>query len=79
MIMSHTQALAGTAFDSSGAGGDIYIPEVMYNHLGDGSSLDYKAASNWSTYEGYGKITWKKIEGSYYETHYGDDRLIPTE
>lgn len=58
----------GTLFKSGGAGGTIYIPEVLYNHLGDGSALDYKAATNWSTVDGYGTITWAKLEGSIYES-----------
>lgn len=57
----------GTPFKSGGTGGTIYIPEVLYNHLGDGTALDYKAAANWSTYDGYGTITWAKLEGSEYE------------
>ena len=67
-----------TNFHSGGSGGTIYIPKVLYDHLGDGSSLDYKAATNWSVYDGYGTITWAKIEGSYYETHYADGTVIPT-
>jgi hypothetical protein len=57
-----------TKFKNGGAGGTIYIPEVLYNHLGDGTSLDYKAATNWSTVNGYGTITWAKLEGSPYES-----------
>ena len=68
----------GTPFANGGTGGTIYIPETMYNHLGDNTALDYKKATNWSTINGYGTITWAKIEGSYYETHLGDDTLIPT-
>lgn len=56
-----------TKFANGGAGGTIYIPKTLYDHLGDGTSLDYKAASNWSTIDGYGTITWAKIEGSIYE------------
>lgn len=56
-----------TAFQSGGTGGTVYIPETYYNHLGDGTSQDYKNATNWSVYDGYGTITWKKIEGSVYE------------
>lgn len=63
-------------FKSGGAGGDIYIPEVLYDHLGDGSALDYKAATNWSTIDGYGTITWHKIEGSQYENYYADGTPI---
>ena len=58
----------GTPFKSGGSGGKIYIPEVMYNHLGDGTSMDYKSASNWSVIDGYGTITWEKLEGSPYES-----------
>ena len=67
---------AGTKFASGGAGGDIYIPKSLYDHLGDGTSSDYKHATNWSTLDGYGTITWHPIEGSYYETHYVDGTPI---
>lgn len=63
---------------SGGTGGTIYIPKALYDHLGDNSSLDYKAATNWSTLNGYGTITWAQIEGSYYETHYADGTTIPS-
>lgn len=72
------QSLDNTPFASGGSGGTIYIPKALYDHLGDGTSLDYKAATNWSTYDASGNITWAKIEGSYYETHYVDGTLIPT-
>ena len=75
--LENTGAIAtGTYFKSGGAGGDIYIPKTLYDHLGDNSSSDYKAASNWSTVDGYGTITWHAIEGSYYETHYADGTVI---
>lgn len=64
---SSTALDSSTAFKNGGTGGQIYIPESLYSHLGDGSSSDYKAASNWSVYNAYGTITWKKIEGSEYE------------
>ena len=63
-----SNALNATKFKSGGAGGTIYIPKALYDHLGDGTSLDYKSATNWSTYNGYGTITWAKIEGSVYES-----------
>lgn len=56
-----------TNFKNGGSGGTIYIPTIMYDHLGDGTALDYQAATNWSTVYGYGTITWKKLEGSIYE------------
>lgn len=62
-----TNSFQSTPFASGGAGGTIYIPEVLYDHLGDGTSLDYKANTNWGTLDGYGTITWDKIEGSIYE------------
>ena len=62
-----TSTFNGTPFASGGTGGTIYIPKALYDHLGDNSSLDYKYASNWSTVDGYGTITWAKIEGSVYE------------
>lgn len=74
--MQNSNTLSGTPFASGGAGGTIYIPKSLYDHLGDGTGSDYKAATNWSTYNGYGTITWKKIEGSYYETHYADGTVI---
>jgi len=65
-----------SSFSEGGAGGTIYIPEVLYNELGTGSSLDYKSATNWSTIDGYGTITWAKIEGSEYEHYYVDGRGV---
>lgn len=70
--LSNVNCFDSTPFKSGGTGGTIYIPEVLYNHLGDGTALDYKAATNWSTIDGYGTITWAKIEGSIYENQYAD-------
>ena len=67
---------ANTPFYSGKAGGTIYIPKMLYDHLGDGSAQDYKAATNWATYDGYGTITWAPIEGSIYETQYTDGTPI---
>ena len=67
---------ANTPFYSGKAGGTIYIPKMLYDHLGDGSAQDYKAATNWATYDGYGTITWAPIEGSIYETQYADGTPI---
>lgn len=75
----------GTPFAQGGTGGEIYIPKVLYDHLGDGSSLDYQAATNWSTMIPWGTITWKQIEGSEYEPYMIDGQkyneemaLLPT-
>lgn len=76
--MATRSALSRTPFASGGSGGTIYIPKVLYDELGTGSSLDYKAATNWSEVDGYGTITWAQIEGSYYETHYADDTEATT-
>lgn len=65
--MSGVAAMNNTKFKNGGAGGTIYIPKSLYDHLGDGTALDYKAATNWSTLDGYGTVTWAKIEGSEYE------------
>lgn len=62
-------SLAKTPFDNGGSGGTIYIPKALFDHLGDGSALDYKAATNWSAYDAYGTITWAQLEGSAYETY----------
>ena len=74
--LSNTNNFNSTPFWTGGTGGTIYIPKTLYDHLGDGTALDYKAATNWSTIDGYGTITWAKIEGSYYETHYADGTVI---
>lgn len=71
-----TSAFNNTPFKSGGTGGTIYIPKALYDHLGDGSALDYKAATNWSTIDGYGTITWAQIEGSQYEHFYADGTPI---
>lgn len=76
--LSGTNVFTNTPFANGGTGGAVYIPKSLYDHLGDGTPSDYKAASNWSTIDGYGTITWAKIEGSYYETHYADGTAVPT-
>lgn len=54
-----TSAFNGTPFANGGTGGTIYVPSALIS--------TYQAASNWSTINGYGTITWKAIEGSQYE------------
>lgn len=78
MSLSSLNVFTSTPYASGGKGGIIYIPESLYNHLGDGSEYDYQSATNWATLHGYGHTTWAKIEGSFYETHYGDGTPIPT-
>lgn len=55
-------------FRNNGAGGEIYVPSSLIE--------SYKTATNWSTAFGRGTITFKAIEGSYYETHYADGTPI---
>ena len=74
--LSNVNAFANTPFASGGSGGTIYIPKALYDHLGDGTALDYKAATNWSTVDGYGTITWAQIEGSQYEDYYADGTAV---
>ena len=74
--LTYTDVFTGTPFAEGGTGGTIYIPKVLYDELGTGSSLDYKAATNWSTFDGYGTITWAQIEGSQYEHYYVDGRGV---
>lgn len=76
--LQSTSCFNGTKFASGGAGGTIYIPKALYDHLGDGTASDYKAATNWVTVDGYGTITWAAIEGSQYETQYADGTTIPS-
>ena len=78
VTLGGTTAFNYTPFANNGAGGTIYIPKVLYDHLGDGTADDYQAAANWSTIHGYGTITWAKIEGSIYENAYADGTPIPT-
>lgn len=76
--LNATSIFSATPFASGGSGGTIYIPKSLYDHLGDGTASDYKAATNWSTVNGYGTITWAKIEGSIYENAYADGTPIPS-
>lgn len=72
VTLGYTNAFDDTPFKSGGTGGTIYIPKVLYDHLGDGSALDYQSATNWSTIYARGVITWAQIEGSEYEFNYAD-------
>jgi len=75
VTLTHQGAFYNTPFITA-TGGTIYIPKALYDHLGDGTSLDYQNATNWSTVHGWGHTTWAQIEGSYYETHYADGTPI---
>lgn len=58
------RAFNGTPYASGGTGGEIYVPSAQIEN--------YKVATNWSTVNGWGTITWKAIEGSQYENYYAD-------
>lgn len=73
--LSNINAFNGSPFASGGSGGTIYIPKSLYDQLGTGTN-DYKAATNWSTLDGYGTVTWAAIEGSQYENYYADGTAI---
>lgn len=57
-------AFNGSTFKNGGAGGEIYVPSALIS--------SYQTATNWSTVNGYGTITWQAIEGSQYENYYAD-------
>ena len=64
--MPSFRSLQGAFYSNSSLSSSaiIYVPESLLN--------DYKTASNWSAYES--RI--QKIEGTTYETHWGDGTLI---
>lgn len=62
--LNNVNSFNGTPYRNGGTGGEIYVPQAQISA--------YQSATNWSTVDGYGTITWKAIEGSYYETHYAD-------
>ncbi|MBQ6035784.1 MAG: leucine-rich repeat protein [Lachnospiraceae bacterium] len=71
VALNATTVFDGTPFASGGSGGTIYVPQSLI--------ATYQAATNWSTIDGYGTITWAAIEGSIYETQYADGTPIPQE
>lgn len=72
--LSNTNAFTNTPFlGYNSLSGTIYIPQVFYNHLGDGTSNDYQSATNWSTLYSGGHCTFAKLEGSPYEQIDWDD------
>ena len=68
-IKTSINTFGSTSYAQGGSGGDIYIRKALYDHLGDGSNLDYLADNVWNTLNSYGTITWHPIEGSEYETY----------
>lgn len=71
---SHVPALGNityfnnTPFASGKTGGTLYVPQAMIS--------SYQSANNWSTILGYATNNIQKIEGSIYETQYGDGTSI---
>lgn len=57
-----------TPFASGKAGGTLYVPQALIS--------SYQSANNWSTILGYATNNIQKIEGSIYETQYGDGTPI---
>jgi len=57
--LANVSAFNKTPFASGGTGGSIYVPSTLID--------TYKSATNWSTIDGYGTITWVALEGSEYE------------
>ena len=78
ILRCSTQVVTAPADNSiSGidSGTTVYIPKALYDHLGDGTALDYRNATNWSEKT---TTTFACIEGSQYENYYADGTPIPT-
>ena len=71
VALSSDSSIAGFSADTT-----IYIPKALYDHLGDGTALDYRVATNWTTKAT--TVTFACIEGSQYENYYADGTPIPT-
>lgn len=68
-------ASAASSIYNLDANTTIYIRKTIYDELGTGSALDYKAATNWASIANI--VTWAQIEGSIYENYYADGTPIP--
>ena len=66
--LSNKSAFDGTPFASGGTGGTMHVRKSLI--------ATYKSATNWTTVLGYANNMILPIEGSYYETHLGDDTEI---
>ena len=69
IVRTEVKAFDKTNYAEGGEGGNIWIRQSLYDHLGDGSNLDFLTNTAWNTLNSYGTITWKPIEGSKYETY----------
>lgn len=68
VALANVNSLNATAFNSSRAGGTLYVPSALIS--------SYQSASNWSTILGYANNNIVKIEGSQYENYYVDGTPI---
>lgn len=68
----------GSPFCNGGikGGGTVYIPKVLYDHLNDGTSLDYYSATNWSAAKTWSYFHFAQIEGSRFEFYNVDGTLV---
>lgn len=69
IINTEVDAWRDSSFDANGNGGNIYIRKELFDHLGDGSTLDYLSDAKWAKIYAKGNLTFKQIEGSEYETY----------
>lgn len=69
IISTEVDAWRDSSFDVNGNGGNIYIRKELFDHLGDGSALDYLNNAKWAKIYAKGNLTFKQIEGSEYETY----------
>ena len=68
--LGNINAFNNTPFASGKTGGTLYVPSTLI--------ASYQSATNWSTILGYSNNRILPIEGSIYETMYGDGTPIPT-
>lgn len=77
------KTLASNGFRGSGVVNTtavtFFVNKSVYDHLGTGDSLDYEAATNWSTIATRSNVSFAQIEGSQYDGYYADGTPIPTE
>ena len=66
--LGNITAFDGTPAKVGGTGMNVYVPSALIS--------TYQTASNWSTIYARNTMTFVAIEGSYYETHYGDGTPI---
>ena len=66
--LNNINVFTNTPFASNGTGGTLYVPQALIE--------EYQAATNWTTILNYPKNQILPIEGSIYETEYGDGTPI---